>query len=85
MSPPLEFGYMAGPRFMPKWSHEPTKVCFPKAYESLRLLTSDIAVVICSWRMGTGPRARAGLMTVVSRKEGEAWQIIALHNTDLLN
>jgi uncharacterized protein (TIGR02246 family) len=50
--------------------------------ESVRLPAPDIAVVICSWRMGSGCRARAGLMTVVSRKTGEAWQIIALHNTD---
>lgn len=57
--------------------------------ESVKLLPTQVAVVLCSWRMGTAGEgasavARAGLLTmVIKHGPGPAgWRIIALHNTD---
>jgi uncharacterized protein (TIGR02246 family) len=58
------------------------------AAESVKLLPSEIAVVLCSWRMGAKEGtdaiggARAGLLTMVMRSNEAGWRIIALHNTD---
>jgi uncharacterized protein (TIGR02246 family) len=59
------------------------------ATESVKMLGSDAAVILCAWHMGPGdaqttcePVVRAGVMTIVAQRTGGTWQIIALHNTD---
>jgi uncharacterized protein (TIGR02246 family) len=56
---------------------------------SVRLLRSDIGVVLCGWRMaaaasprGDRARARAGILTLVLTDGVDGWRIETLHNTD---
>lgn len=59
------------------------------AIQSIHLLGTDAAVLLCSWRMGFGDSAedggspvRAGVATIVVERAGESWRVIALQNTD---
>jgi uncharacterized protein (TIGR02246 family) len=57
--------------------------------QSIHLLGTDAAVLLCSWRMGSGNSweegesiVRDGVATIVVKRSGESWRIIALQNTD---
>ena len=57
--------------------------------ESVKMVGTDVAVILCAWHMGSDdvPTAhesivRSGVMTIVTQRIGGTWQIIALHNTD---
>lgn len=55
--------------------------------QSIHLLGTDAAVLLCSWRMGFGDSgeksiARDGVATIVVERAGGSWRIIALQNTD---
>ena len=48
--------------------------------QSVKALGPDAAVILCTWQIDSA--GRAGVMTIVTRRTGEAWRIIALQNTD---
>jgi uncharacterized protein (TIGR02246 family) len=56
--------------------------------DSVKLLTSDIALVHCSWQTvatlqpAGGYAARAGVITIVERATRDGWKVQTLHNTD---
>ena len=57
--------------------------------ESVKVLGSDVAVILCTWRMGPGgsgrlhdSAGRSGLMTIVTQRLGNEWRITTLQNTD---
>jgi uncharacterized protein (TIGR02246 family) len=56
--------------------------------DSVKLLASDFALVLCSWQTvgNRQPRegcpARAGVITMVGRATRDRWEVVALHNTD---
>jgi uncharacterized protein (TIGR02246 family) len=57
--------------------------------QSIHLLGTDAAVLLCSWRMGFGTSGedresivRDGVATIVVERAGESWRIIVLQNTD---
>ena len=56
--------------------------------DSVKLLTSAIALLHCSWQTvatrqpATGCAARAGVIAMVGRATRDGWEVLALHNTD---
>ena len=56
--------------------------------QSIHLLGTDAAVLLCSWRMGFGDSGQdresivRDVATIVVERAGESWRIIALQNTD---
>jgi len=55
--------------------------------ESIRILGPDAAMALCAWQMDAASRTgestvRSGLVTIVTRRTDDTWQIVALHNTD---
>jgi uncharacterized protein (TIGR02246 family) len=56
--------------------------------DSVKPVTSDIALVHCSWQTvapgqpAEGYAARAGVITIVGRATRNGWEVLALHNTD---